>query len=79
MMTLTKTIEISDALFERLRKRAQLRGFSSVNHYLYILLDELLKSLEGPVQIKASDEGNVYSDEEKALIEERLRKLGYVE
>jgi hypothetical protein len=61
------TLEIPQALFQKLEKSAQEAEFTSVEGYILFVLEELTSEDEG-----------VFSAEEEEKVKERLRSLGYL-
>ena len=60
-------VNISRSLYEKIEKKITGTSFTSVEEYVALLLEN---------EFPEEDE---YSQEEEALIRERLKKLGYIE
>ena len=58
-------IKIDGALYDRLKKVAEVAGYSSVEEFVIHMIEKELEKIESP-------------DDDRA-IEERLRGLGYIE
>ncbi len=67
------TVSIPVQLYEKIKKRIEGTGFTSVSDYVTYVLREVLASLE------EEEKEEVFSKEEEEKIKERLRALGYLE
>jgi len=67
----SRTIEIPESLFERVRVRIQGTSFQSVSDYVGNVLREKLASEE-------KEDSTRYTREEEEKIKERLKALGYL-
>ena len=64
-------VYIPKSLYDRIAKKIEGTGFSSVDDYVAFVVEEVLATLEG-----GAEEG--YTPEEEERVKERLRALGYV-
>jgi len=69
------TVSIPKPLYEKIKKRIEGTGFTSVSDYVTYVLREVLASLEEGEKEKEEP----FSREEEEKIKERLRALGYID
>jgi len=67
------TITIPKLLFEKIKKRINKTGFTSVSDYVTYVLREVMSSLE------EEKKEEVFSKEEEKKVKERLKALGYLD
>jgi len=67
------TVSIPIPLYEKLKKRIDGTGFTSVSDYVTYVLREVLASLE------EEEKEEVFTEEEEEKVKERLRALGYLD
>jgi len=67
------TVSIPVQLYEKIKKRIEGTGFTSVSDYVTYVLREVLASLE------EEEKEEVFSKEEEEKVKERLRALGYLD
>ncbi len=67
------TVSIPTPLYEKIKKRIEDTGFTSVSDYVTYVLREVLASLE------EEEKEEVFSKEEEEKVKERLRALGYLD
>ena len=67
------TITIPKPLFEKIKKRINKTGFTSVSDYVTYVLREVMSSLE------EGKRKEVFSKEEEKKVKERLKALGYLD
>jgi len=67
------TVSIPVQLYEKIKKRIEGTGFTSVSDYVTYVLREVLASLE------EDEKEEVFTDEEEEKVKERLRALGYLD
>ncbi|MHA1310248.1 MAG: CopG family transcriptional regulator [Candidatus Helarchaeota archaeon] len=72
----TKYVDISipAPLAEKIKKRMEGTGFTSISSYVVYILREVLSSIEAEEQ-----EREAFSKEEEKKVKERLRNLGYID
>jgi len=66
--TVPITINIPRGLSEKVNERMKKMGFTSIQHYIAHVLQ----------QVVAEEEQEVYTKEEEEKIKERLRAMGYL-
>lgn len=66
------TISIPTPLAEKIKKRIQGTGFTSLSSYVTYVLSEVLSGLE-------NESGEEFSKEDEERVKERLRALGYLD
>ena len=66
--TVSITINIPRGLSEKVNERMKKMGFTSIQHYIAHILQ----------QVVAEEEQEVYTKEEEEKIKERLRAMGYL-
>ncbi len=66
------SVSIPTPLFEKVRKRIEGTGFTSVSSYVVYVLREVLAE-------DAVDEKEAFSREDEERVKERLRSLGYLD
>jgi hypothetical protein len=71
-------VKIPGALASRIQKRLPGSDFKSVDDYVIYVLDQVVTELEGNQPSTEKTEQNVFSKEDQASVEERLRDLGYM-
>ncbi len=67
------TVSIPVQLYEKIKKRIEGTGFTSVSDYVTYVLREVLASLE------EEEKEEVFTKEEEEKVKERLRALGYLD
>ena len=72
------TVKVPTALIDRVNKRLPGSDFKSVDEYVGYVLDQVLTQLEKEAQEQGKSTENVYSKEDQASVEQRLRDLGYM-
>jgi len=65
------TVSIPKPLYEKIKKRIEGTDFTSVSDYVTYVLRVILASLE------EKEKEEVFSEEEKEKVKERLRALGF--
>ena len=70
-------VSIPASLGERVKKRLAGSDFKSMDEYVGYVLDQVLTELEGAQQ-ETKQSGEVFSKEDQASVEQRLRDLGYM-
>ncbi len=68
------SVSIPIPLFEKIKKRIDGTGFTSVSDYVTFVLREVLSTEE-----EESEEKEAFSREDEEKVKERLRALGYLE
>jgi Arc/MetJ-type ribon-helix-helix transcriptional regulator len=66
------SVSIPTPLFEKVKKRIEGTGFTSVSSYVVYVLREVLAE-------EAVDEQEAFSREDEERVKERLRSLGYLD
>ena len=66
------TVSIPVTLYKRIKRLIEGTGFTSVSSFVTYVLREVV------AQYEAEKEGEVFGEEERKAIIERLRKLGYL-
>jgi Arc/MetJ-type ribon-helix-helix transcriptional regulator len=66
------TISIPTPLAEKIKKRIQGTGFTSLSSYVTYVLREVISGIE-------AEQEEAFSKEDEEKIKERLRALGYLE
>ena len=66
------SVSIPTPLFEKIRKRIEGTGFTSVSSYVVYVLREVLAE-------DVADEKEAFSREDEERVKERLRSLGYLD
>jgi Arc/MetJ-type ribon-helix-helix transcriptional regulator len=66
------TISIPTPLAEKIKKRIQGTGFTSLSSYATYVLREVLSGME-------EDEDDAFTKEDEERVKERLRALGYLD
>lgn len=66
------TISIPTPLAEKIKKRIEGTGFTSLSSYVTYVLREVLSGTE-------EDEGEAFTKEDEERVKERLRALGYLD
>jgi len=74
----TVTVKIPSALAEKVKRRLSGSDFKTVDEYVAYVVEQVVAELEGgqPQEAKAAE--NVFSKEDQASVEQRLRDLGYM-
>ena len=67
------TVNLPIQLYEKIKKRTEGTGFTSVSDYVTYVLREVLASLD------EDEKEEVFSKEEEEKVKERLRALGYLD
>ena len=68
------TVSIPIPLAEKIKKRMEGTGFTSISSYVTYILREVLSSIESDEQTKEA-----FSKEEEEKVKQRLRNLGYID
>ncbi|MHA1230877.1 MAG: CopG family transcriptional regulator [Candidatus Helarchaeota archaeon] len=68
------TVSIPKPLAEKIKKRMEGTGFTSISSYVTYILREVIASIEADEQ-----EREAFSKEEEEKVKERLRNLGYID
>ena len=66
------TVSIPTPLAEKIKKRIEGTGFTSISSYVIYVLREVIASME-------EDEEEAFSKEDEEKVKERLRALGYLD
>ncbi|MGQ9475206.1 MAG: CopG family transcriptional regulator [Actinomycetota bacterium] len=66
------TVSIPTPLFEKIKKRIEGTGFTSVSSYVVYVLREILAE-------DSSTEEEAFTQEDEERVKERLRSLGYLD
>ncbi|HVQ00330.1 MAG TPA: CopG family transcriptional regulator [Candidatus Thermoplasmatota archaeon] len=66
------TVSIPTPLAEKIQKRIQGTGFTSLSSYVIYVLQEVLSGLE-------TDDSKEFSKEDEERVKARLRSLGYLD
>ena len=66
------TVSLPTPLVEKIKKRIEGTGFTSISSYVTYVLRELLAGME-------QDETEAFSKDDEEKIKDRLRALGYLE
>ena len=69
-------VSIPASLGERVKKRLASSDFKTMDEYVGYVLDQVLTELEGAQQ--ETKQSEVFSKEDQASVEQRLRDLGYM-
>ena len=72
------TVKIPASLVQRVTKRLPGSDFKTVDEYVGFVIDQVLNDLEGTQGPTDKSAENVFSKEDQASVEERLRDLGYM-
>lgn len=72
------TIKIPGQIATRITSRLANTDFKSVDEYVAYVLDQVLSELEGSESTANKSGENVFSKEDQASVEQRLRDLGYM-
>jgi len=67
------TVSIPKPLYDKIKKRIEGTGFTSVSDYVVYVLRELLASLE------EGENEEPFTEKEGEKIKEKLRALGYID
>lgn len=67
------TVSIPKPLYDKIKRRIEGTGFTSVSDYVVYVLREVLASLE------EEEKKEVFTKEEEEKIKEKLRALGYID
>ena len=67
------TVSIPTPLAEKIKKRIEGTGFTSISSYVTYVLREVIASME------EDEEEEVFSKEDEEKVKERLRALGYLD
>jgi len=67
------TISIPTPLAEKIKKRIEGTGFTSVSSYVIYVLREVISSIE------EEEKEDAFSKEDEEKVKERLRALGYLD
>ncbi len=68
------TVSLPKPLIEKIKKRMEGTGFSSVSSYVIYVLREVLSSIEQDEEKKQA-----FTKEEEEKVKQRLRDLGYID
>ncbi len=66
------TVSIPTSLFQKVKKRIENTGFTSVSSYVTYVLREIISE-------EAEEQEEPFSPEDEERVKERLRALGYLE
>ena len=66
-------LQIPQATFDRFAARAKEKGFASTEAYLLWLLEQMAEKLP------TNGTPGAYTDQEKEMVQDRLRALGYID
>jgi hypothetical protein len=72
------SVKIPGPLASRINRRLANSDFKSVDEYVAYVLDQVLSEIEGDVPGAGKSAENVFSNEDQASVEQRLRDLGYM-
>jgi len=67
------TVSIPTPLVEKIKKRIEGTGFTSVSSYVTYVLREVIANMD------EDDDEEVFSKEDEEKVKERLRALGYLD
>lgn len=75
------TVSIPAVLAEKLKKRMEGTGFSSLSSYITYILRQVVSSIEMDEQKKGAEnkEKEAFTEEDEKRVKDRLRALGYIE
>ncbi|HUI86646.1 MAG TPA: hypothetical protein VLY21_05795 [Nitrososphaerales archaeon] len=71
-------VKIPNALASRITRRLSNSDFKTIDEYVAFVLDQVLTELEGNEPGANRNAENVFSKEDQASVEQRLRDLGYM-
>ena len=74
----TVSVKIPSALAERVKGRLPGSDFKTIDEYVAYIVDQVVTELEGGTAPAAKQPENVFSKEDQASVEQRLRDLGYM-
>jgi len=74
----TVTVKIPSALAEKVKRRLSGSDFKTVDEYVAYVVEQVVAELEGGQPQEAKSGDNVFSKEDQASVEQRLRDLGYM-
>jgi len=74
----TVTVKIPSALAERVKRRLSGSDFKTIDEYVAYVVEQVVTELEGGEPPEAKPADNVFSKEDQASVEQRLRDLGYM-
>lgn len=75
------TVSIPKPLAEKIRKRMEGTGFTSLSSYVTYIMRQVLSSIEKQESNneKAGQMKEAFSEKEEKEVKERLRSLGYID
>jgi Arc/MetJ-type ribon-helix-helix transcriptional regulator len=73
----TISVHLPKSLVDRIETRLLQSDFKSVDEYVAYIVDEVLSEVERSEESQEESQKNVYSKEDQALVEQRLKDLGY--
>lgn len=75
------TVSIPAPLAEKLKKRMEGTGFSSLSSYITYILRQVVSSIEMDQQKKGAErkEKEAFTEEDEKRVKDRLRGLGYLD
>jgi len=73
------TVSIPAHLAEKLKKRMEGTGFSSLSSYVTYILRQVVSSIEIDEKNKESEKKEAFTEEDEKRVKDRLRGLGYLE
>lgn len=72
-------LNINDEIAKKLEERVkQSQEFSSVEHYVNYILEEVIKQTSGSAQTAASND-DAYTKDQEQEVKKRLEDLGYLD
>ncbi|MBI3034761.1 CopG family transcriptional regulator [Candidatus Woesearchaeota archaeon] len=71
------TVSIPTQLAEKLKKRIEGTGFTSLSGYVVYILRQVISSVE--MDERKKNEKEAFSEEDEKRVKERLRSLGYLD
>lgn len=74
----TVVVNIPSALAERVKRRLVGSDFKTLDEYVTYVVEQVVAELEGGHPQEAKQSENVFSKEDQASVEQRLRDLGYM-
>jgi hypothetical protein len=74
----TEAVKLPATLVARVSRRLAKSEFKTVDEYIGFVLDQVLTEVEGREGQEAKSTEAVFSKEDQASVEQRLRDLGYM-
>ena len=71
-------VRIPSSLADRVKKRLAASDFKTLDEYVAYVVDQVVTELEVGQQGENKQAENVFSKEDQASVEQRLRDLGYM-